>query len=106
MSNKKRCKLPDLDAFDKSIMSAMFVPPKLTCPGQKHLSFYQDGKLRLNLLSKGNLPQWHIVILRMMRAQKLIPVPSTPFRLFCFFISITVYTLVDVETIILPFFTF
>ncbi|CAB3988221.1 Hypothetical predicted protein, partial [Paramuricea clavata] len=47
-SKKRRCNLANLDPFDKSIMGVMFKPDSFTCSGQKDLTLYESGTLRIN----------------------------------------------------------
>jgi hypothetical protein len=52
-SNRRRCNVANLDPFDKSIMGVMFKPKQFTCSGQKDLTLYEKGILRINPELKG-----------------------------------------------------
>jgi hypothetical protein len=52
-SNRRRCNVANLDPFDKSITGVMFKPEQFTCSGQKDLTLYEKGILRINPELKG-----------------------------------------------------
>ena len=78
-SRTRRCNLPNLDPFDESIMGVMFKPPHLSCPGQRHLTYYQNGMLSINLqsVSKAN---WHVVKAKPNEGSNNPKQPSSPYQ--------------------------